>query len=234
MRAAFASDQNQLLAALPDSDRAVLLPHLQLVDLPLGKVLYESGSVMSYLYFPTSSLVSLLHLMEDGASTEIAFVGNEGVVGVALFLGGQSTTGHAVVQSAGAAYRLKSDVLMQRFNLGGAVANSLLRYTQALLTQMAQIAVCNRQHTIDQQLCRCLLLSMDRLSSNELVMTQDQIANRLGVRREGVTAAAGRLEKAGIISYSRGRITVIERSALESDVCECYSVVKAEYDRLLR
>jgi CRP-like cAMP-binding protein len=196
-------------------------------------VLYESGSVLHHVYFPTDSIISLLYVLEDGASAEIAVVGNEGIIGVALFMGGETTPSRAVVQSAGSAYRLKGQLLKQEFNRSGAMQHLLLRYTQALLTQMAQTAVCNRHHSVDQQLCRWLLLSLDRLASNELSMTQELIANMLGVRREGVTEAAGKLQSAGLITYSRGRITVVDRSGLEARVCECYAVVKAESDRLL-
>lgn len=224
---------NHLLAALPEEDYARLLPHLELVPLPLGHVLHESGMQMRHVYFPTTSIVSLLYVMEDGASAEIAIVGNEGVVGVALFMGGESTTSRAVVQSAGHAYRMKAQLLKDEFYHAGPMQRLLLRYTQALLTQMAQTAVCNRHHTLDQQFCRWLLLSLDRQSSSELVMTQELIANMLGVRREGVTEAAGNVQRAGLIKYSRGRITVIDRAGLEARACECYEVVKKEFDRLL-
>jgi CRP-like cAMP-binding protein len=223
---------NQLLAALPEAE-ALWLPHLEPVDLPLGRVLYESGSTMSHVYFPTTAIVSLLYVMEDGASGEIAVVGHEGIVGVSLFMGGESTPSRAVVQSAGTGFRLEAKILMKEFNRAGTVLHLLLRYTQALLTQMAQTAVCNRHHSLDQQLCRWLLLSLDRLPSNELVMTQELIANMLGVRREGVNEAAGKLHKAGLIRYRRGHITVLDRPALEGRTCECYAVVKKEYDRLL-
>lgn len=225
--------QNLLLAALPDAEWARWLPHLQPADMPLGKVLYESGSSLSHVYFPTTSIVSLLYVLEDGASAEIAVVGNEGLVGVALFMGGQTTPSRAVVQSAGRGFRLKADLLMLEFNRGGPVLHLLLRYTQALITQMAQTAVCNRHHSLDQQLCRWLLLSLDRLNSKQLVMTQELIANMLGVRREGVTEAAGHLQNAGLIRYRRGQITVLDRQRLEQRTCECYAVVKKEYDRLL-
>jgi CRP-like cAMP-binding protein len=201
--------------------------------MPLGSVLYESGSRLDHVYFPANSIVSLLYVMADGASAEIAVVGNDGVVGVSLFMGGETTPSRAVVQSAGVAYRLPGSVLKEEFRRGGATQQLLLRYTQALLTQMAQTAVCNRHHSVDQQLCRWLLLSLDRLSSNELAMTQELIANMLGVRREGVTEAAGKLQAAGVIRYSRGRITVLDRPALEAQACECYAVVKQESDRLL-
>ena len=225
--------ENQLLAWLPDEAWGCWLPHLEFVQLPLGRVLYESGGTLTHVYFPTSAIVSLLYVMENGASAEIAVVGYEGIVGVSLFMGGESTPSRAVVQSAGDGYQLKSSLMMQQFNQGGPVLHLLLRYTQALITQMAQTAVCNRHHTLDQQLCRWLLLSLDRLRSNELVMTQELIANMLGVRREGVTEAAGHLDKAGIIRYQRGRITVLDRRQLELRTCECYTVVKREYDRLL-
>ena len=224
---------NDLLAALPQAEWERWLPQLELVQMPLGKVLYESGSKMSHVYFPTTSIVSLLYVMEDGASAEIAVVGHEGIVGISLFMGGSSTPSRAVVQSAGMGYRLQASLMMQEFNRAGPVLHLLLRYTQALITQMAQTAVCNRHHSLDQQLCRWLLLSLDRLSGNELMMTQELIANMLGVRREGVTEAAGALQDAGLISYRRGHITVLDRPALEKRSCECYAVVKAEYDRLL-
>jgi len=224
---------NELLAALPDAEWDRWLPNLEPVDMPLGKVLYESGARLSHVYFPVTAIVSLLYVMEDGASAEIAVVGKEGLVGVSLFMGGESTTSRAVVQSAGEGYRLKSNLMMVEFNRAGPVLHLLLRYTQALITQMAQTAVCNRHHTLDQQLCRWLLLSLDRLPTNELVMTQELIANMLGVRREGVTEAAGRLQESGLISYRRGHITVLDRAGLERRTCECYAVVKAEYDRLL-
>jgi len=225
--------QNRLLAALPAAEGNRLLPHLKLVALPLGEALYESGIQLRHLYFPTTAIVSLLYVMADGSSAEIAVVGFEGVIGVSLFMGGESTPSRAVVQSAGHAYQLPGKVLKDEFNRGGAMQHLLLRYTQALLTQMAQTAVCNRHHSLDQQLCRWLLLSLDRLPSNELIMTQELIANMLGVRREGVTEAAGKLQAAGVIEYSRGRITVIDRPALEVRTCECYRVVKTESDRLL-
>jgi CRP-like cAMP-binding protein len=224
---------NELLAALPHAEWQRWLPELEPVKLPLGKVLYESGSKLSHVYFPTTSIVSLLYVMEDGASAEIAVVGHEGLVGVSLFMGGQSTTSRAVVQSAGQGFRLKANLMMQEFNRAGPTLHLLLRYTQALITQMSQSAVCNRHHSLDQQLCRWLLLSLDRLPHNELVMTQELIANMLGVRREGVTEAAGRLQKAGLIEYRRGHIKVLDRVRLEERACECYHVVKKEYDRLL-
>jgi CRP-like cAMP-binding protein len=225
--------QNQLLAALPAADYERLLPHLEHIPLDLGQALYESGGEQDYVFFPTASIVSLLYVMEDASSAEIAIVGNEGVVGIALFMGGESTTSRAVVQSAGEGYRMRAGVLKTEFTKGGDLQHLLLRYTQALITQMAQTAVCNRHHTVEQQLCRWLLLSMDRLPSNELTMTQELIANMLGVRREGVTEAAGHLQAAGLIHYSRGKITVLDRPKLEQQVCECYAVVKLEYDRLL-
>jgi CRP-like cAMP-binding protein len=231
--AAAETRQNGLLAALPDSARARWTAQMEPVDMPLGHVLYESGDTLTHVFYPTTAIVSLLNVMEDGASTEIAVVGFEGIVGVALFMGGQSTTSRAVVQSAGRGLRLSAPRMMEEFNRAGAAMHLLLRYTQALITQMAQTAVCNRHHSLDQQLCRWLLLSLDRLRSNELVMTQGLIANMLGVRREGVTEAAGRLHSARVIRYRRGHITVLDRNALERRACECYAVVKKEYDRLL-
>jgi len=231
--ASLAPKDNRLLAALPGESYQALLPHLEWVALPLGLPVVESGGTQGYIYFPTNSIVSLLYVLADGASAEIAVVGNEGVVGIALFMGGETTPSRAVVQSAGHGYRLKGDVLKKEFEAGGVLQHLLLRYTQALITQMAQTAVCNRHHAVEQQLCRWLLLSLDRLSGNELVMTQELIANMLGVRREGVTEAAGKLQAAGLIHYSRGHITVLDRAKLEARVCECYAVVKKEYDRLL-
>jgi CRP-like cAMP-binding protein len=225
--------QNYLLAALPPAIQQRLFPRLELVPLPLGKVLYESGDTLRYVYFPTDSIVSLLYVMESGASAEISVVGNEGIVGVSLFMGGESTPSRAVVQSAGSAYRMPGQQLKNEFNLHSELMLLLLRYTQSLITQMAQTAVCNRHHSIDQQLCRWLLLSLDRLSNNELTMTQELIANMLGVRREGVTEAAGKLQKLGVIDYCRGHITVLDRLKLECLCCECYAVVKQETDRLL-
>ncbi len=225
--------QNHILAALPADEYARLLPHLEMAPLLLGSVLCEPDIQIRHVYFPTTSIVSLLYVMEDGASAEIAVVGNEGVVGVSLFMGGETTTSRAVVQSAGHAYRLKGQLLKDAFYRAGPIQRLLLRYTQALLTQMAQTAVCNRHHSIDQQLCRWLLLSLDRLPSNQLTMTQELIANMLGVRREGVTEAAGKLQRAGLIHYSRGQITVLDRPGLEERVCECYRVVKREFERLL-
>lgn len=225
--------QNRLLAALPQAELARWLPQLEWVDMPLGAVLYESGSKLSHVYFPVNCIVSLLQVLEDGASAEIAVVGREGLVGVSLFMGGESTPSRAVIQSAGHAYRLRGDVVLQEFNQAGPVLHLLLRYTQALLTQMAQTAVCNRHHSLDQQLCRWLLLSLDRIDSRELSMTQELIANMLGVRRESVTEAAGHLQDAGLIRYHRGHITVLDRTGLERRTCECYAVVKKEYARLL-
>jgi len=225
--------QNRLLAALPEAEWARWLPQMEAVDMPLGKVLYESGSTLSHVYFPTTSIVSLLYVMEDGASAEIAVVGHEGIVGISLFMGGESTPSRAVVQSAGQGFRLNARLMLSEFNRAGPVLHLLLRYTQALITQMSQTAVCNRHHSLDQQLCRWLLLSLDRLDSNDLVMTQELIANMLGVRREGVTEAAGRLQEDGLIRYRRGHITVLDRHQLEARACECYAVVKNEYDRLL-
>jgi CRP-like cAMP-binding protein len=225
--------QNHLLAALPEAEFGRVGPHLELVPMPLGEALYESGGRLEHVYFPTTSIVSLLYVMEDGASAEIAVVGNEGILGIALFMGGETTPSRAVVQSEGFGYRLRAQLLKHEFNRAGHVMHLLLRYTQALITQMAQTAVCNRHHSVDQQLCRWLLLSLDRLPSNELTMTQELIANMLGVRREGVTEAAGKLQRAGLIHYSRGRITVIDRPGLERNTCECYAVVKKEFDRLL-
>lgn len=225
--------QNSLLAAIPEEEYARLLPNLELVQMPLGAVLYESGSELRHVYFPTTAIISLLYVMLDGASAEIGVVGNEGVIGIALFMGGETMPNRAVVQSAGHAYRLKGQLLKHEFNRAGELQHLLLRYTQALLTQMSQTAVCNRHHSLDQQLCRWLLLSLDRLPTNQLVMTQELIANMLGVRREGVTEAAGKLQKAGLIKYQRGHITVLDRVGLEARACECYGVVKKEYDRLL-
>ncbi len=225
--------QNHLIAALPAAQFEHVAGHLQLVEMPLGTSVYESGITHEYVYFPTDCIVSLLYVMADGASAEIAVVGMEGVVGVSVFMGGETMASRAVVQSAGYAYRLRAKVLKAEFKLGEALQFLLLRYTQALITQMCQTAVCNRHHTVDQQLCRWLLLSLDRLSSNELSMTQELIANMLGVRREGVTEAAGNLQKAGLIRYARGKITVVDRPGLEARVCECYQVVKTETDRLI-
>ncbi len=224
---------NHLLAALPGAELQQWLPLLEAVDLPLGLVLYESGRTLSHVYFPTTAIVSLLFVLEDGESAEIAVVGNEGVVGISLFMGGESTPSRAVVQSAGRGYRFSSRSIKEAFGRNGAVMRLMLRYTQALITQMVQTAVCNRHHTVDKQLCRWLLLSMDRLQGNELVMTQELIADMLGVRRGGVTEAALKLQSAGLIRYARGHITVLDRPGLEQRTCECYAVVKKEYDRLL-
>ena len=224
---------NHLLAALPDAEWQRWQPQLESIEMPLGQVLYESGGTLSHVYFPTSAIVSLLYVMENGASAEIAVVGNEGIVGISLFMGGGSTPSRAVVQSAGEGFRLKAQTMKDEFNRAGPVLHLLLRYTQALITQMAQTAVCNRHHSLDQQLCRWLLLSQDRLHGNELVMTQELIANMLGVRREGVTEAALKLQKAGLIRYARGHIAVLDRESLQKRACECYAVVKDEYERLL-
>ena len=224
---------NKLLAALPSDVYERLQSRLELVPLKLGASVYEAGGKQAYVYFPTDSIVSLLYVMKDGASAEIAVVGNDGLVGISLFMGGETTPSRAVVQSAGCAYRLSAKTLKAEFEFGGALQHLLLRYTQALITQMAQTAVCNRHHSIEQQLCRWLLLSADRLPTNVLTMTQDLIANMLGVRREGVTASAGKLQEAGAIRYSRGRITIVDRGKLDRCVCECYAVVKKECDRLL-
>ena len=233
MTATYTPKQNHLLAALPSADYKRLLPELEHVRLELGQVLYESGSGQAYVYFPTDSIVSLLYVMQNGSSAEIAVVGYEGMVGIALFMGGETTPSRAVVQSAGFAYRFRDSALKIEFERGGALQHLLLRYTQSLITQMAQTAACNRHHAVEQQLCRWLLLSLDRLHSSELTMTQELIANMLGVRREGVTEAAGNLQAAGLIHYSRGKITVLDRSKLEARACECYAVVKRESDRLL-
>ncbi len=230
--------QNHLLDALPAAEYERIIPHLELVPMPLGKVIYESGDELRYAYFPTTCIVSLLYVMENGASAEIAVVGNDGIIGVALFMGGGTMPNRAIVRSAGNAYRLKGHLLLQEFDRSGGRRNGalhhlLLRYTQALITQMSQTAVCNRHHSVDQQLCRFLLLSLDRLPGKELILTQELMANMLGVRREGVTEAAGKLQQAGLIAYSRGRITVLDRPGLETRVCECYQVVKTEFNRLL-
>jgi CRP-like cAMP-binding protein len=225
--------ENRLLACLPEAGYREILPALEGVSLPLGLALYESGGPQRYVYFPTSSIVSLLYVLENGASAEIAVTGKEGLVGISLFMGGETTPNRAVVQSGGYAYRLRGAVLKKEFERGGMLQHLLLRYTQALITQMTQTAVCNRHHTVDQQLCRWLLLSLDRLPGDDLVMTQQLIANMLGVRREGVTQAAGMLQAEGLIDYSRGRITVLDRPRLEARVCECYAVVRHEYQRLL-
>jgi len=224
---------NHLLAALPELAFQGLAPFLEPVALPLGLAVYEAGAAQEYVWFPTDSIVSLLYVLADGASAEIAVTGHEGLVGIALFMGGESTPSRAVVQSAGKGFRLKASVLRKEFERGGALQHLLLRYTQALITQMTQTAVCNRYHSVDQQLCRWLLLSLDRLPGVDLAMTQELIANMLGVRREGVTEAAGKLQADGLIHYSRGHIKVLDRKGLEARVCECYGVVKKEYDRLL-
>jgi CRP-like cAMP-binding protein len=233
MRAPHLPTQNHLLAALPPTDYDRLLPDLELVPLPLGLAIYESGVHQGYLYFPTTAIVSLLYVTESGASAEIAITGNEGLVGISLFMGGDSTPSRAVVQSAGFGYRLNAKILKREFALGGHLQHLALRFTQSLITQMSQTAVCNRHHSVDQQLCRWLLLSLDRLQGDELIMTQELIANMLGVRREGVTEAAGKLQSAGLIKYTRGHIKVVDRAKLEERVCECYAVVKKEFDRLL-
>lgn len=226
-------NQNHLLAALPTAEFDALAPSLELVQMPLGMMLYEPGGQLQHAYFPTSAIVSLHYVMESGASAEMAGVGNEGVVGVSLFMGGDTTSSSAVVQTAGYAYRLERRRLKQEFERAGLLQRLLLRYTQALLTQMAQTAVCNRHHSVEQQLCRWLLLTLDRLPTNELVMTQELVASMLGVRREGITEAAGNLQRAGLISHRRGHISVLDRSGLEAHACECYAVVRKELDRLL-
>ena len=224
--------KNHILDALPVDERDRLFPHMKVIEMPLGTVLYESGAALRDIYFPIDSIVSLLYVLKNGASAEIAVVGNDGAIGVALFMGGETTPNRAVVQSAGSAYRLPGQRLKDEFNRNGNLLRVLLLYTQSLITQMAQTAVCNRHHSVDQQLCRWLLLSLDRLSSDTLTMTQELMANMLGVRREGVTVAAGKLQELGVIKYSRGRITVLDRPKLESLSCECYAVVKKETDRL--
>jgi CRP-like cAMP-binding protein len=234
MSMAHTPKQNHLLATLPTEDYERLLPHLELVPLPLGWAIYEAGIHPGHVYFPTTAIVSLLYVLENGSSAEIAITGNDGLVGIALFMGGESTPSRAVVQSDGHGYRLKAATLKSEFKQGGHLQYLALRYTQALITQMSQTAVCNRHHSVEQQLCRWLLLSLDRLTGNELVMTQELIANMLGVRREGVNEAAGKLQQDGVIEYSRGRITVLDRSTLELRVCECYGVVRKETERLLR
>lgn len=226
--------QNHLLNVLPPEEYERIFPHLELIEMPLGEVLYESGEQLNFIHFPMNCIVSLLYVMESGASAEIAVVGFEGAIGIALFMGGQTMPNRAVVQSAGYSYRIRQNLFMQEFDRHGVLLHKMLRYTQALITQMAQTAVCNRHHSVDQQLCRWLLLSLDRLSSNELSMTQELIANMLGVRREGVTEAAGKLQQAGLIQYSRGHITVLDRVGLEARVCECYQVVRNESDRILQ
>jgi CRP-like cAMP-binding protein len=225
--------KNSLLAALPDSEFELLLPHLEPIAMPLGKVMYESGDTMNHAYFPTTSIVSLLYVMESGASAEISVVGNEGLVGISLFMGGGSTPSRAVVQSAGQGFRLNSRVVKEQFDKAGALMHLFLHFTQALITQMSQTAACNRHHSLDQQLCRWLLLSLDRLPGPNLLMTQELIANMLGVRREGVTEAAGKLQRAGLMRYTRGKIEVLDRLGVEERCCECYKVIKDEYDRLL-
>ncbi len=224
---------NRLLAALPDTEWHRWQPHLEAVAMPLGQVLYEPGATLSHVFFPTNAIVSLLYVMENGASAEIAVVGFEGIVGISLFMGGESTPSRAVVQSGGVGFRLRAQMMKDEFNRTGPVLHLLLRYTQALITQMAQTAVCNRHHSLEQQLCRWLLLSLDRLQGNDLIMTQELIANMLGVRREGVTEGALKLQQDGLIRYARGHITVLDRARLEKRTCECYAVVKKEYDRLL-
>ena len=226
-------NQNHLLAALPAEILERISPHLELISMPLGEVLCESGGQLQHVYFPTTAIVSLHYVMENGASAEIAGVGNEGVLGISLFMGGNTTPSRATVQTAGYGYRLKGRLMMEEFNRSGPMMRLMLRYTQALITQISQTAVCNRHHSVEQQLCRWLLSTLDRLPSNELTMTQELIASMLGVRREGITEAAGHLQQAGFIRYRRGHITVLDRSGLESRVCECYTVVKNEYDRLL-
>ena len=225
--------KNHVLARVSEAELERLLPDLELVELPLGKVIYESGEKLHEVYFPTTAIISLLYMMENGSSAEIGVVGNDGLIGIAIFMGGDTTPNRAVVQSAGTSMKIKSAKLLEEFTRGGSFHNLCLRYTQALITQISQTAVCNRLHSIDQQLCRWLLLSHDRLPSNRLIMTQDLIANMLGVRREGITHAAQKLQKSGYISYVRGDMTILNRQGLESDVCECYEVVRAEYDRLL-
>jgi CRP-like cAMP-binding protein len=227
------AQENHLLAGVKTDELARLLPGLQLISLPLGKVLYESGEKMHYVYFPTTAIISLLYIMENGSSAEIGVVGNDGMVGIAIFMGGDTTPNRAVVQSAGKTFKMRASLMKDEFTRGGRFHNLCLRYTQALITQISQTAVCNRLHSVDQQLCRWLLLSHDRLPSNRLIMTQDLIANMLGVRREGITHAAKRLQNAGYISYVRGDMTILDRKGLETGVCECYQVVKTEYDRLL-
>src|SRR6266550_1979984 len=225
--------QNLLLAGIKADELERLLSNLQLISLPLGEVVYESGEKMDYIYFPTTAIISLLYIMENGSSAEIGVVGNDGMVGIAIFMGGDTTPNRAVVQSAGDTFKMKAEMMKDEFTRGGRFHNLCLRYTQALITQISQTAVCNRLHSVDQQLCRWLLLSHDRLPSDRLIMTQDLIANMLGVRREGITHAAKRLQNAGYISYVRGDMTILDRKGLESGVCECYQVVRTEYDRLL-
>ena len=226
-------DRNYLFHSIPEKEWGSLLPYIEQVTLPLGKVLYEPGVKMDNVYFPSSAIISLLYALENGSTAEIAVVGNEGIVGISIFMGGESTSSRAVVQSAGIGYRIPSRIILNEFNNAGPVMHLLLRYTQALITQMSQTAVCNRHHSLDQQFCRWLLLSLDRLTSNQLKMTQELIANMLGVRREGITEAALKVQKAGFIKYTRGHITILDRTGLENRTCECYAVVKAEYDRIL-
>ncbi len=233
MRIPQSPNQNHLLAALPAAEFERLAPHLEPVEMLLGDVLYESGGLLQHVYFPTTAIVSLHYVMENGASAEISGVGNEGVVGISLLMGGNTTPSRAVVQTGGQGYRLKAPLMLQEFNRAGAMQRLMLRYTQALITQMSQTAACNRHHSLMQQLCRWLLLTLDRMPSNELVMTQELVASMLGVRREGVTEAAGQLQQVGVIRYRRGHITVLDRVGLESQVCECYAVVKKEFARLL-
>ena len=233
MRAPQNPNQNHLLAALPKAEFERLAPHLEPVEMLLGDVLYESGGLLQHVYFPTTAIVSLHYVMENGSSSEIAGVGNEGVLGISLFMGGNTTPSRAVVQTGGQGYRLKAQVMAQEFNRAGLMQQLLLRYTQALITQMSQTAACNRHHSLVQQLCRWLLLTLDRMPTNELIMTQELVASMLGVRREGDTEAAGKLQQAGVIRYRRGHITVLDRSGLESQVCECYEVLKKEFARLL-
>lgn len=225
--------KNQLLAALPNAEWVKWQEHLEPVDMPLGQVIYESGVTLNHAYFPTTAIVSMLYVLENGASAEIGVVGNEGIVGISLFMGGGSTPSRGVVQSAGQGYRLRASFIKSEFDRSGPVLHLLLRFTQALITQMSQTAVCNRHHSLDQQLCRWLLLSLDRLQGMDLVMTQELIANMLGVRREGVTEGALKLQRAGLIRYARGHIKVLDRNGLEARTCECYDVVRREYDRLL-
>ncbi len=227
------SVENKLLAALPEEEYERLVPYLEQVSFALGEVIYESGEYLDYVYFPTTAIISLLYLMEDGSSAEMGLAGNEGVVGIALFMGGDTMPNRAVVQSAGGALRMKARALQKEFALGSQFQRMLLRYTQALITQISQTAVCNRLHSVEQQLCRWLLLSHDRVKADDLIMTQELIADMLGVRREGVTVAAGRLQDDGAISYIRGHIKILDRPKLETIVCECYKVVKDEFDRLL-
>jgi CRP-like cAMP-binding protein len=233
MRAPQSPNQNHLLAALPAAEFERLAPHLEPVEMRLGDVLYESGGLLQHVYFPTTAILSLHYVMENGSSSEIAGVGNEGMLGISLLMGGNTTPSRAVVQTGGQGYRLKSQLMLEEFKRAGAMQQLMLRYTQALITQMSQTAACNRHHSLVQQLCRWLLLTLDRMPTNELIMTQELVASMLGVRREGVTEAAGKLQQAGVISYRRGHITVLNRSGLESQVCECYAVVKKEFARLL-